>query len=345
MIRVVAADDHAAYLRATTETLKRAGLRVVGVSTTGQGVIDFVRALAPDVALVDLHMPGLSGADVARTVRAELSRHARRDPLGLRRPRDRAARHRRGGHRLRQQGQRARGHRARRLPRRRRRGDAAVLRPCAGPSELQASSDTVRGMPHRLPCLLNDPPAGDRDARGSRTPGCSTARRRPCASAPSVLVRGRPHRGDRRRRRSAARGRARDRRRRAHADARADRRPPARDGGLAILLQVGQRGGHRGDLAGNRRTRGGAGLPRAAAHGHHDVPRRRRLRRPARRGAPGDALRRLRRAARAGLRAHRLGHRRPAAASSPACTARPTAPTRSARPCASRCATAPTSSR
>ena len=71
VISVVAADDHAAYLRATTETLKRAGLHVVGVSTTGQGVIDFVRTLAPDVALVDLHMPGLSGADVARTVRAE----------------------------------------------------------------------------------------------------------------------------------------------------------------------------------------------------------------------------------------------------------------------------------
>jgi DNA-binding NarL/FixJ family response regulator len=70
VVSVVAADDHPAYLRATTETLRRAGLRVVGVSTSGQGVIDFVRVLAPDVALVDLRMPGLSGADVARTVRA-----------------------------------------------------------------------------------------------------------------------------------------------------------------------------------------------------------------------------------------------------------------------------------
>jgi two-component system nitrate/nitrite response regulator NarL len=68
-VRVVAADDHAAYLRATTETLTRAGLEVVGVSTTGQGAIDDVRTLAPDVALVDLRMPGLSGADVARMVR------------------------------------------------------------------------------------------------------------------------------------------------------------------------------------------------------------------------------------------------------------------------------------
>lgn len=69
-VRVVAADDHAAYLRATTETLTRAGLDVVGVSTTGQGAIDDVRTYAPDVALVDLRMPGLSGADVARAVRA-----------------------------------------------------------------------------------------------------------------------------------------------------------------------------------------------------------------------------------------------------------------------------------
>jgi len=66
-IRVVAADDHAAYLRAT---LTRAGLDVVGVSTTGQGAIEDVRTYSPDVALVDLRMPGLSGAEVARAVRA-----------------------------------------------------------------------------------------------------------------------------------------------------------------------------------------------------------------------------------------------------------------------------------
>jgi DNA-binding NarL/FixJ family response regulator len=68
VIRVVAADDHPAYLRATTETLRRAGLEVVAVSSNGEGVLDFVRALAPDVALVDLRMPGISGADVARAV-------------------------------------------------------------------------------------------------------------------------------------------------------------------------------------------------------------------------------------------------------------------------------------
>ena len=68
VIRVVAADDHAAYLRATTDTLTRAGLAVVGISSTGEGAIDEVRTHAPDVALVDLRMPGLSGADVARAV-------------------------------------------------------------------------------------------------------------------------------------------------------------------------------------------------------------------------------------------------------------------------------------
>jgi DNA-binding NarL/FixJ family response regulator len=68
VIRVVAADDNPAYLRATTETLTRAGLHVVGTSADGEGAIDRVRALAPDVALVDLRMPGLSGADVARAI-------------------------------------------------------------------------------------------------------------------------------------------------------------------------------------------------------------------------------------------------------------------------------------
>jgi two-component system, NarL family, nitrate/nitrite response regulator NarL len=68
IIRVVAADDHVAYLRATTDTLTRAGLDVVGVSTSGQGAIDEVREHAPDVALVDLRMPGVSGSDVARAV-------------------------------------------------------------------------------------------------------------------------------------------------------------------------------------------------------------------------------------------------------------------------------------
>jgi DNA-binding NarL/FixJ family response regulator len=70
VIRVVAADDHAAFLRATTETLTRAGLEVVGISMTGQGAIEDVRMHAPDVALVDLRMPGISGTDVARAVRA-----------------------------------------------------------------------------------------------------------------------------------------------------------------------------------------------------------------------------------------------------------------------------------
>ena len=130
-IRVVAADDHAAYLRATTETLTRAGLDVVGVSTSGQGAIDDVRTYAPDVALVDLRMPGLSGTDVARAVRARypatrvviLSAYADDEIVQAR------ARRRRDG--LRHQGQHARGDRARGLPRGRRRAHAAGVRRAA----------------------------------------------------------------------------------------------------------------------------------------------------------------------------------------------------------------------
>ena len=94
---------------------------------------------------------------------------------------------------------------------------------------------------------------------------------------------------------------------RSYAHARPDRRPPARDRELPLLLQVGQRGRQRGHLARHRGPRGRAGLARAAAHGNHDVSRCRRLRRPPGRGASGDALRRLRRPAGAGVRSHRLG--------------------------------------
>ena len=80
---------------------------------------------APDVALVDLRMPGMSGTDVARAVRARYP-HTRVVILSAYGDqRDRAARDRRRRDRLRDEGQLARGDRARDLPRGRRRADAA----------------------------------------------------------------------------------------------------------------------------------------------------------------------------------------------------------------------------
>ena len=68
-LRVVCADDHVGFLTSVVETLERAGMRVVGVSATGRGAVEAIREVAPDVAVLDYRMPGLSGVEVARIVR------------------------------------------------------------------------------------------------------------------------------------------------------------------------------------------------------------------------------------------------------------------------------------
>jgi DNA-binding NarL/FixJ family response regulator len=77
MIRIVLIDDH---------TLVRTGLRliidkqpdmeIVAESEDGESGLNHIRRLAPDVALVDVHMPGVSGVEVTQRVRrAKLATH------------------------------------------------------------------------------------------------------------------------------------------------------------------------------------------------------------------------------------------------------------------------------
>ena len=83
-----------------------------------------------------------------------------------------------------------------------------------------------------------------------------------------------------------------------------DRRPRARQG-----QPPSPRGRPRAGGAGAAAHLLAADLREALRHGLHHDARRRLVRRPGRRGAPGDALRRLPRPAPADLRAHRVGDR------------------------------------
>lgn len=47
------------------------GYRVVGVSGTGRAALDDVERLAPDLLLLDVHLPDMSGIEVLRRLRAE----------------------------------------------------------------------------------------------------------------------------------------------------------------------------------------------------------------------------------------------------------------------------------
>ncbi|MFN3568995.1 MAG: response regulator transcription factor, partial [Polaromonas sp.] len=72
MIRIVIADDHAIV----REGLKRIvssveGMEVVGEAADGNEVMQRVRELAFDVLMLDLSMPGRSGMELIKLVRAD----------------------------------------------------------------------------------------------------------------------------------------------------------------------------------------------------------------------------------------------------------------------------------
>jgi len=67
--RVLLADDHALFRQAVHALLTRDGFDVVGEAADGPELIRLARELRPDVALVDVSMPLLSGVEAARELR------------------------------------------------------------------------------------------------------------------------------------------------------------------------------------------------------------------------------------------------------------------------------------
>ncbi|HLL65796.1 MAG TPA: response regulator transcription factor [Micromonosporaceae bacterium] len=72
-IRVLLADDEHLIRGAMAALLSLEGdLVVVGQASTGPEALAMARAVRPDVAVLDLQMPGMDGVTVARTLLAEL---------------------------------------------------------------------------------------------------------------------------------------------------------------------------------------------------------------------------------------------------------------------------------
>lgn len=68
-IRVLLADDHPVYLEGLRMLLDTvAGLDVVGVATDGAALVALAATVPADVAVVDLDMPGLDGAEATRAL-------------------------------------------------------------------------------------------------------------------------------------------------------------------------------------------------------------------------------------------------------------------------------------
>jgi DNA-binding NarL/FixJ family response regulator len=65
-MRVVIADDHAFYREGLVRLMRKFDIDVVGEAPDGQAAVRMVEETAPDVVLMDLRMPGVSGLEAVR---------------------------------------------------------------------------------------------------------------------------------------------------------------------------------------------------------------------------------------------------------------------------------------
>lgn len=70
-IRVVIAEDEAIIRMDLRETLVEEGYDVVGETGRGDEAVQLVRDLSPDLAILDVKMPGMDGLEVAAILTAE----------------------------------------------------------------------------------------------------------------------------------------------------------------------------------------------------------------------------------------------------------------------------------
>lgn len=75
-LRVIVADDNPAFL-AELASLLAPEFDVIARATDGKLTLDLIRRHAPDLAVIDLAMPGLNGIEVMR----ELAKHPQKIPV------------------------------------------------------------------------------------------------------------------------------------------------------------------------------------------------------------------------------------------------------------------------
>lgn len=69
-MRVLIVDDHPLFAEGLRNLLAEHGIDVVGIAHDGHEAVARTRALRPDVALMDVMMPGLDGVEATRALKA-----------------------------------------------------------------------------------------------------------------------------------------------------------------------------------------------------------------------------------------------------------------------------------
>jgi DNA-binding NarL/FixJ family response regulator len=72
MIRILIADDHKQVRKALRGTLEEYEWQVCGEASDGQEAVSLALQLKPDVAILDLSMPGLDGIEATRQMKKAL---------------------------------------------------------------------------------------------------------------------------------------------------------------------------------------------------------------------------------------------------------------------------------
>jgi len=71
-MKILVVDDHAAFRRSLSDFLRsQAGVEVVGEATNGKEAIEQTARLCPDLVLMDVSMPTMSGYDATRIIKAQ----------------------------------------------------------------------------------------------------------------------------------------------------------------------------------------------------------------------------------------------------------------------------------
>jgi DNA-binding NarL/FixJ family response regulator len=69
-VRILVVDDHPIWRQSVARDLDEAGYRVVGTARDGAQALRVATATRPDIVLLDLHLPDMSGAEVTRRLLA-----------------------------------------------------------------------------------------------------------------------------------------------------------------------------------------------------------------------------------------------------------------------------------